>query len=451
MRPEIPDRPFVILLSLPCNVAHYHTTCVAVLGYWGHMPGIEGRWARERCLQNVFNPVTLLTQSECVLSSYTRNNLVRMCSTVIKPVRMCWTQSHYEQLSQNVFNLVTLLRIQSDLWRSNQTVQHSQTVYTPVRLCSTQSDLLVLHSSQTLFNPVIPFTLQSDFVQPTHTVYTPIRLCSTQSYRLHSSQTLFNPVIYRLHSSQTLFNRVIPFTLQSDFVQPSHIPFTLQSDFVQPSHTVYTPVRLCSTQSYRLHSSQTLFNRVIPFTLQSDFVQPSHTVYTPVRLCSTQSYTVYTPVRLCSTESYRLHSSQTLFNRVRPFTLQSDFVHPVRPFTLQSDFVQPSQTVYTPVRLYFTESDRLHSSQTVFNPVRTFTLKYVNACLFLPLQNYPRGSTPSPIPSPGESNIQLFTRAYRQVLEWGGDASVGVSLRGVSLFVSRMLLPSFGFFTPQLI
>ena len=32
----------------------------------------------------------------------------------------------------------------------------------------------------------------------------------------------------------------------------------------------------------------------------------------------------------------------------------------------------------------------------------------------------------------------------------GGGALLGVSLRGVSLFVSRMLLPSFGFFFPPI-
>ena len=46
----------------------------------------------------------------------------------------------------------------------------------------------------------------------------------------------------------------------------------------------------------------------------------------------------------------------------------------------------------------------------------------------------------------------LTIQGRRQVLEvgGGGGASVGVSLRGVSLFVSRMLLPSFVFFTPKL-
>ena len=38
-----------------------------------------------------------------------------------------------------------------------------------------------------------------------------------------------------------------------------------------------------------------------------------------------------------------------------------------------------------------------------------------------------------------------------QVLGWGGDfRGGGVSLRGVSLFVSRMLLPSFVFFYPKI-
>ena len=42
-------------------------------------------------------------------------------------------------------------------------------------------------------------------------------------------------------------------------------------------------------------------------------------------------------------------------------------------------------------------------------------------------------------------------QGHRQVLEFGvGGLSGGEFLRGVSLFVSRMLLPSFGFFNPKI-
>ena len=50
--------------------------------------------------------------------------------------------------------------------------------------------------------------------------------------------------------------------------------------------------------------------------------------------------------------------------------------------------------------------------------------------------------------------FHLMKQGRRQVLEiffffLGGGGLLGVSLRGVSLFVSRMLLPSFVFFLPK--